>query len=167
MSVLTLKRLRLFIVLVLVQALVLNFVQLFGCAMPLLYIYFLIELPRGTERWKLYLWGFFLGLSVDTFLNTPGVAAISCTTIAALRPYILEPFLTVDASAEFVPTIRQMGAGKYFSYVGMYTAFYCIIFFTIDYFTFWHLGPWLLSIITSYLLTMLTIASVAIAFQKR
>ena len=155
-----------FVVLVLVQALVLNFVQLFGCATPLLYIYFLIELPRGIERWKLYLWGFFLGFVIDTFMNTPGVATISCTTVAALRPYILEPFLTVDASSDFSPSMKQMGFDKYMYFSGVYTALYCIVFFTVDYFTFWHFGLWLLSIITSFALTLLTIAAVALAFQK-
>ncbi len=167
MSILTLHKLRMFIILVLVQALVLNYVQLFGCATPLLYIYFLIELPRGIAKWKLFLWGFFLGLTIDTFLNTPGVATISCTTAAALRPYILEPFLTVDASAEFEPSIRQMGFDKYVYFTGTYTAIYCIIFFTVDYFTLWHFGLWLLSIFTSFFLTLITICSVALAFQKK
>lgn len=156
-----------FIILVLVQALVLNYVQLFGCATPLLYIYFLIELPRGEEKWKLYLWGFFLGLTIDTFQNTPGVATIACTTVAALRPYILEPFLTVDASADFSPSIRLMGVDKYLYFSGTYTALYCIIFYTLDYFTFWHLGLWLLSIFASFVLTLITLAAVALAFQKR
>jgi len=163
----TLYKIRMFVILVLVQALVLNYVQLFGCATPLLYIYFLIELPRGIAKWKLYLWGFFLGLTIDTFLNTPGVATISCTTAAALRPYILEPFLTVDASADFVPGFRQMGVDKFLYFTGTYTAVYCVIFFTVDYFTFWHFGLWLLSIFASFLLTLLTIAAVALAFQKR
>lgn len=166
MSILTLHKIRMFVILVLVQALVLNYVQLFGCATPLLYIYFLIELPRGIAKWKLYLWGFFLGLTIDTFLNTPGVATISCTTAAALRPYILEPFLTVDASAEFEPSIRQMGFDKYMYFAGTYTAIYCIIFFTIDYFTLWHFGLWLLSIFASFFLTLITICSVSLAFHK-
>lgn len=167
MDINTIYRLRMFVILVLVQALILNYVQLFGCATPLLYIYFLIELPRGTEKWKLYLWGFFLGLTLDTFQNTPGVATISCTTAAALRPYILEPFLTVDASADFMPSFRQMGFDKFMYFTGTYTAIYCIIFFTVDYFTLWHFGLWLLSIIASFVLTLLTIAAVALAFQKR
>ena len=167
MRIITLHRLKTFVILVLVQALVLNFVQLFGCATPLLYIYLLIQLPRGTKKWQLYLWGFFLGLTVDTFLNTPGVTTLACTTAAALRPYILEPFLTVDVAADVDPGIKQMGFEKYVSYAGTYTLLYCIIFFTIDYFTLWHFGLWLLSIVASFILTLLTIVAVAIAFQKR
>lgn len=167
MSLLILYRLRQFVVLVLVQALLLNFVQLFGCATPLLYIYLLIQLPRGTKKWKLYLWGFFLGLAIDTFLNTPGVATLSCTTAAFLRPYILEPFLTVDVADDVEPGIKQMGFEKYVSYAGTYTLAYCLIFFSIDYFTFWHFGQWLLSVVMSFLLTLLTITAVALAFQKR
>lgn len=167
MGIYDLHRFRMFFLLVLVQVLVLNYVQLFSCASPLLYIYFIIQLPRGVKKWQLYLWGFFLGLSIDVFMNTPGVATIASTTSAALRPYILEPFLTVEAKAEVDPSIKIMGFQKYMSYVGTFTLLYCTIFFTLDYFTFWHFGLWLLSIVASFVLTLLTIGAVSMAYQRK
>lgn len=58
------------LVLVLVQALVLNHIHLFGCAMPLFYVYLVLLYPRNYARWGLLLWGFFLGLVIDIFSNT-------------------------------------------------------------------------------------------------
>ena len=75
MSIEFFKRLMLYVVLVLSQALVLNHIHLFGYATPLLYIYFVVSFPRNYPKWGIILWSFLLGLNVDAFSNTPGVAA--------------------------------------------------------------------------------------------
>ena len=64
-----------FVMLLLLQALVFNHVHIFGYATPMPYIYFLLILPSVTPRWLYVLLGFLLGLSVDLFTNTPGMAA--------------------------------------------------------------------------------------------
>ena len=80
----TLQRLLIFFLLVLVQGLVLNRIQLFHCATPLLYVYFIIIFPLNYPKWAMLVWGFLLGLCIDMFSNTPGLAAASTTFIAAL-----------------------------------------------------------------------------------
>ena len=53
----TLRRLSVFIILCLAQALVLNRIHLFDCAIPLLYVYFAIIFPRNYPKWAiLFLW---------------------------------------------------------------------------------------------------------------
>lgn len=83
------KRLLLFLGLLLVQVLVLNHVHLFGYGTPLPYIYFAISFRRGYPKWGVLVWSFLLGLCIDMFSNTPGVAAASMT-LAGL--FILETF---------------------------------------------------------------------------
>ena len=51
--------------LVLAQALVFNYIHLFGYATVLLYVYFVVMFPRNYPRWAILLWSFFLGLSAD------------------------------------------------------------------------------------------------------
>ena len=63
------------IVLLLVQTLLLNHISVFGCATPLLYVYFALTIQRGESKWATLLWCFAMGLLVDIFSNTPGVAA--------------------------------------------------------------------------------------------
>ena len=77
MSIDLVKRLATFVVLVLVQGLVFNHIHLFNCATPLLYIIMVLHFRRNHPKWAVLLWCFMMGLCVDVFANTPGVAAAS------------------------------------------------------------------------------------------
>ena len=74
MSLDWIKNLVFFAVLLLAQALVLNYVHLFNCATPLLYVYFVLPTRRNQPRWITLVSCFLMGLCVDSFSNTPGVA---------------------------------------------------------------------------------------------
>lgn len=52
MSIDILKRLGIFVVLVLVQGLVFNHIHLFNCATPLLYIIMVLHFRRNHPRWS-------------------------------------------------------------------------------------------------------------------
>lgn len=151
------RRLLLYAVLVLAQALVLNHIHLFGYATPLLYVYFVVSFPRNYPKWGILLWSFLLGLNVDAFSNTPGVAASAMTLISLLQPYVLELFMQRDSEDDFQPSISSMGAGKYIYFTLLLTFIYCIVFFTVEMFTFFNWLQWILNILTSTLLSLLFI----------
>ena len=151
------RRLLLYAVLVLAQALVLNHIHLFGYATPLLYVYFVISFSRNYPKWGILLWSFRLGLNVDAFSNTPGVAASAMTLIGLLQPYVLELFMQRDSEDDFQPSINSMGAGKYIYFTLLLTFIYCIVFFTVEMFTFFNWLQWILNILTSTLLSLLFI----------
>jgi rod shape-determining protein MreD len=152
-----LKSILLFIVLVLVQALVLNNIHLFGCATPLLYVYMIMIFRRDYPRWGILLWGFLLGLCVDIFSNTPGVAAASLTFMGLLQPYLLMPFINRDSPDDLQPTMRTLGGTKFFYYTCITVFIYCLIFFTIETFTFFNWLQWLESVVGSAALTIILI----------
>ena len=60
MAVEELKRFLSFVILCFGQVLVFNHIRLFGCAMPLLCVYFAITIPRGYPKWASLLWCFTL-----------------------------------------------------------------------------------------------------------
>lgn len=62
MSIDLIKRLGIFVVLVLVQGLVFNHIHLFNCATPLLYIFMVLHFRRNHPRWSVMLWSFMMGL---------------------------------------------------------------------------------------------------------
>lgn len=152
-----LKRLLLFFGLMLVQALVLNHVHLFGVATPLLYVYFAISFRRGTPKWAMLVWSFLLGLGIDVFSNTPGLAAASMTLVAAIQPYLLELFIQRGDDDEVLPSIRMFGLSKFTLFALILTFVYCFVFFTLESFTFFNWLQWLLSMSTSVLLTLLLV----------
>lgn len=110
------KRLGWFLLLVIIQALILNNVSFFGYATPFLYVYLLLKFDANISRYSLLLWGFFLGLAVDIFSNTPGVNAAATTLLALARPSLLQLFAPRDSSDDLEPGIRSMGTGSFMRY---------------------------------------------------
>ena len=111
-----LKRLGVFFIFVLAQAIVLGRIHLFYYATPLFYVYFVLSFERNHPKWAILLWSFFMGLLVDIFSNTPGLAAASLTLIGALQPYYLELFVPRDSAENMKPSIATLGPSKYSTY---------------------------------------------------
>ncbi len=79
-----------FIILVLVQVLVLNNINFLGYINPYIYILFIILFPIKNNRLLFILLSFLLGLTIDLFLDSGGINAAACVTIAYIRPVILK-----------------------------------------------------------------------------
>ncbi len=141
----------------LAQALVLNRIQLFHCATPLLYVYFVLTFRRGYPKWAILLWSFVMGLTIDMFANTPGVATGSLTLIGALQPYVLELFLPHEADEHMPVKAAVMGWGNFVTYTFLLVLLFCLVFFTLETFSFFNWLHWLECIGGSTLLTIVLI----------
>ncbi|GJG36145.1 MULTISPECIES: rod shape-determining protein MreD [Prevotella] len=157
MNVDTLKKILWLLVLTLVQVLVLNHVHLFGVATPLLYIYFIIIFQRNYPRWALLLWGFALGLLIDIFSNTPGVTCGSLTVMAFIQPYLLRPFISRDSAEDMQPGIKTLHAVPFCYYSFLCVLIFCVVFYTLEMFSFFNIVYWLECVGGSTLLTYLLI----------
>ena len=166
MSIDLLKRTLLFVVLVLAQALVLGRIHLFHCATPLLYVYFVTMFPRNYPKWGVLTWGFMMGLLVDIFSNTPGVAAASLTLIAAIQPYFFSLYVSRDAAEQMEPSLINMGLTKYSYYIVILVLLYCLLFYTLEMFSFSNLVEWLKCVVGSTLVTLALIFTFEIAKSK-
>ncbi len=144
----------LIIVFSLAQALFLGRIHVFGAVVPLLYAYFPMLFRRGYPRWAQLLLCFFMGLSVDIFSNTPGLAATTTTLVGFAQPYLLELYLKKEDAPDYAPGIRTMGFWKFFSYVLILTMLFTLTFFTLEAFSFHNPLEWLISVIGSTLLTL-------------
>ena len=152
-----LKRLLAFVLLCLVQALILNRIRLFGFATPLLPVYFVITFHHGYPKWAILIWSFLLGLCLDSFSNTPGVAAASMTLVALLQPYLLEPFIPRDSTDDLKVSVRSLGWGKFASLSFLLVVVYVAMFFTLEAFSFYNWQQWLMCIGGSTAMTYLFI----------
>lgn len=151
------KKLGWSIVLILLQVFVLNHVQLFGIATPLLYIYFIVQFRRNYPQWGMMLWAFVMGLFIDMFSNTPGVSSFSLTFLSAIQPFVLSSFTSHESAEELKPCIDSLGFGKYLWFVLILTFIYCVVFFSLDMFSFFNLLEWGACILASTLLTIVLI----------
>ena len=146
-----------FIILCIVQVLVLNHIELFGCVTPFLYVYFIMLFRRGFPRWAVLLWSFFLGIFIDMFSNTPGVAASSATFIGLLQPYLLNLFAPRDSSDDMMPTMKSLGVARYVYYTIICVFIFNLLFFTVEMFSFFNWLQWALNICGSTVLTVVLI----------
>lgn len=147
----------LFVVLLFVQALVLNNIHLFDCATPLLYVYMPMLFWRNYPRAAVIAWSFVLGLCLDVFSNTPGLTAASMTLIALIQPYLLELFVPRESPDDFAPSIRTMGFAKFSYYALIIIFIYCLVFFSIEAFNFFNWVQWLACIGGSTALTFILV----------
>lgn len=145
------------LVLLLVQALVLNNIHLFGFATPLLYVYAIIGVRRDFPRWALLILAFLLGLGVDVFSNTPGVSACSLTLLAFVQPILLKLFLSHDSAEDFAPSISSLGLVRYIYFASMLIVLYCVAFYTLEMFSFFNWIIWLECIGGCAALTLLVV----------
>ncbi|MBR2291348.1 MAG: rod shape-determining protein MreD [Prevotella sp.] len=160
MSIEIIKRLGWFALLCLVQVLVLNHIHLFGMAIPLLYVYFVITFRRNTPKWAVLLWSFALGLAVDVFSNTPGLAAGSLTFIGVLQPYLLELFVPRDSIEEMEVSVGTLGWGKFILLSVVLLILFCLLFFALEAFNFFDWIYWLECAGSSALLTLVLILAI-------
>lgn len=152
----------LFVVLVLAQVTIFNHIWLFGMAMPLVFIYFIISLPVATPtNWMLTL-GFITGLTVDIFSNTAGLNALSCTILAGLRHPVLRLYMPREEDmTNPVPSMRSVGTATYTKYMLTMTVIYCIVYFVIDSAGFFNIGTMALRILASSILTFMLLLATA------
>lgn len=141
---------------VLLQVLLLNRIAVFGLAVPILYIYFLIKLPYGRNRFYVIVSGFLLGIVIDIFLNTPGMNAAATTIIATLRSMVLNLFYPKNEYEDLVPGIHTSTAA-FVKFTVMMVLLHQTLLFFIEAFTLFNLTSTLIRIGSSSILTIVLI----------
>lgn len=149
-----------FVVLLLVQVLILNNIHLFQVATPLLYLFFVITFRRGMPKWIILTYSFLLGLLLDIFTNTPGLAAGTMTLIAVIQPYLLETLTPRDSAENMRVSVSTMGFGKFVTFSAILVSIYCVVFFALEAFNFFEWQMWLLRAVSSALLTLLFVLAI-------
>ena len=146
-----------FIAMALLQVLVLSHVHILGYATPFFFIYFLLRYNSGVGRSTLMLWGFFLGLCVDIFCNTPGINAAAATLMAFVREPIVRLVTLKEMEENFAPSISSMGFSSYFKYVLICTLIFCCVVEMMETFSFFNWQQLGLRIISDLAITLVCI----------
>jgi len=113
-----------FALFILVQVFVLHQVPtLHKFVTPYLYFLFIIWLPFNTSRSLLMLIAFVYGLTLDWFLNCPGLHAAACVLVAYIRPFLINMLIRQEGNEQNYasPSITSMGWAPYFTMVFILT----------------------------------------------
>ena len=91
---------------------------------------------------------------------TPGLSSFSLTLIAAIQPYAFEIFVSREAAENLEPSAKAIGPLKYSAYISMLVFLYCVVFYTLEIFSFFNWEQWIFCVIGSTVLTLLLIATI-------
>ncbi len=149
------------ILLILAQAVVFNNICLWGVAVPFVFLYVLLRLPLTMSKDWLFTIGFAIGLIIDIFSDTPGMNALACTLLMALRRPVLRLYVARDDElTDPYPSIRSLGFFTYAKYALSMSLLFCILIFLIEAFSLFGIGRLLLTIGASTLLTTILIVGI-------
>jgi len=143
-----------------VQVLILNHVHLLGVGTPLLYVYFAITFRRNFPKWLVLVWCFALGLLIDVFASTPGLAASVMTLVGLAQVYLVNLIAPRDSAEDLEVSIRSLGLAKFATMSALLTALYCMVFFALEEFNFFNVLMWLARTFVSTVLTMILILAI-------
>ncbi len=161
-----LRRVGLFVGLILLQVLILNNIHIYGYGTPFLYVFFLLIYSSNASKNTLMLWAFFIGLIIDTFTNTPGINTASATFLAFIRDPILNSFTLHDNNDIFEPGISSMGLNSFIKYIVALTLIFCICLQLLNSFSFFDPIQLLIKILTDTLSTAICILCVDAVWRR-
>ncbi|MFD0993436.1 hypothetical protein [Tenacibaculum geojense] len=151
----TLYHIILFFSLILLQALILNNILLFGYVNPYLYIVFIFLFPLRKNRFPFLTYAFLLGLFVDFFSDSGGIHTLATLTIAYLRPYFFRvAFQKTESDYEFFK-LDQENFGKIFNYIVSLTLIHHFILFSFINFSFQNFSKVIVNTLLSGIFTLL------------
>ncbi|NLR61703.1 rod shape-determining protein MreD [Chitinophaga polysaccharea] len=158
-----------FVLLLLIQVFVLNEILLHQLVSPYLYMLFILALPFNLPRPVLMLMGLLMGLSLDMFMNTPGMHAAACVFIAYLRPFIIN-ILSPQGGFETTqktPSMTSMGVSQFLIYAAILVLLHHTVFFSLEVFGTGNLLYLIMKIVFSSLASLFLIVLYELLFFSR
>jgi rod shape-determining protein MreD len=150
------------------QILVLNQIELHRTIYPQVYILGFLLFPINTRHWVVLLIGFFSGLCLDMFTNTPGIHAMSLTAILYLRHFYFSNYFDKNKlELNLMPTYDVMDSGFYLGYLAVFTVAFHTLFFVLLFFSFAHKLDILQSIFISSSLSILLMLMLQFMFNPK
>lgn len=158
----------LYVLMVLAQVIVFNRICLFGYAVPLVFIYFIVKLPVTLHiNWVLTV-SFLMGLTIDIFSDTQGMNALACTILGLIRKSVLHLYFPrEDEMTASQPSLRSLGVSVFLKYVFSISLLYCILFFFIESFSLFNPVRLFVKIASSTLLTFIIITAIDSLTSRR
>lgn len=155
-----------FIMLVLAQILLLSHINFLGYINPYIYILFIILFPVKNNRMIFLLLSFLLGIILDMFLDSGGMHAAACVTIAFIRPAVLK-FCFGAVYEHQTIKFNQVEFGAKLTYISILTVLHHLILFLFEVFNFSKIILVLQKTLFSSIFTIILCVLVTIIFSRK
>jgi len=149
-----LKKISIFIGLVLFQVLVLNNVNIGGLINPYVYVLFILLLPIDISGWLLLMLSFFTGITIDIFSGTLGMHAFATVMMGFLRPSVISLISQKGQDLGKYPGLKTRG----FTWMLLYF----VLSVSIHHFTYFIIESWSAATFSLVLLRIILSAVISI-----
>ena len=117
-----------FLVIMLLQIMIFNYLNIFGYVNPAILIFFIILIPFETPAWLFLILAFLTGLTQDSFLNTGGIHTAAATLIAFVRPFLLRIIASKrEFEAGVKPCVSDLGWKWFITYSSIIILIYSLV----------------------------------------
>ena len=157
-----------FVALVFVQVFLLKNITLYNISTPYPYILFILLLPFEIPNVLLFILAFILGLTIDSFYDTPGLHAAACVLLALVRVLFIS--VTVQKEGfdnEPEPTLSIMGFRWFLTYAFILTVIHHTVLFLLEAFSFSAFTFILQRVVTSSIFTVFLMLITGLLFFKK
>lgn len=155
-----------FILLVLLQVLILSHINFLGYINPYLYILFIMLFPLKNNRVIFLLLSFFLGLTIDMFLDSGGIHAAAAVTIAYIRPIVLK-FSFGAVYDHQTMKFSNVEFGSKLTYIVILTVIHHFVLFSLEIFNFYNIILILQNTLFSSIFTIILCLLTTVIFNRR
>jgi rod shape-determining protein MreD len=171
MTKLVLSNIFRFVVLIVLQILLLNYVSFGGYMIPFIYILAVLMLPTRLGNIPLLLIAFAAGALIDIFCNIPGFHTFSCTMMAFIRVIIGNRMLTRDDPEAVidVPSVYTVPLQPFAMYLLVMSVVYSFTYCMLESFSFGNFWMTMLSMLLDAVGTwlLLMLSQLLISPQKK
>ena len=164
-SVITANTIR-FIALLLIQVLILSYINFLGYINPYIYVLFVVLFPVKNNRQVFLLLSFLLGLIIDMFLDSGGIHAAATVTIAFIRPAVLK-FCFGAVYEHQTIKFNNVEFGSKLTYITILTVIHHLILFFLEVFSFSKIILVLQKTLFSSIFTIILCVLVTIIFSRK
>ncbi|MGH2665766.1 rod shape-determining protein MreD [Flavobacterium sp.] len=155
-----------FILLLAAQIVIFNNIDLFGYINPYPYILFILLYPVNTNRARLLIASFLLGLTVDLFSNSGGVHAAACLILAYVRPSFFKFSFGLSYEYQTIKINDRLSPER-FTFILISILTHHLVLFLLELFKFTFILDALLRTIVTTLFTLLVSILIIYLFKPR
>jgi len=155
-----------FLALVFFQVLIFNHINFLGYINPYIYILLIAFFPVRNNRIVIILLSFFLGLSIDLFLDTGGTHAAACVFIAYIRPVLLKSAFGMIYEHQTV-RFEAVDFGAKLTYISLLTLVHHLVLFSLEIFSISKVILILQKTLYSSIFSIVLIILITIIFSKK
>jgi len=160
------KQLGRYIVVMLLQVLLFNYLQLWDVCHPYIYIVCLLMMPITLPHSMDMFIGAVVGLVMDAFCNSIGIHMASCILLMYVRPYLLGTIVNDKDRLNEQISLRSLGLEATIKYVVILVLLHHLAVFSLSAWSWAHIGFVLLETVVSSIITITLIISYNLLIYK-